>query len=457
MKKHLFRGILFMGVGLFMFIGHGQENTSFTRTYPSGNNFRYQTNLRGDLTFIGNNILNRDSGTPGEGVLDPYNNLLFNDNNFFGDNNDTNGFANVNDFKNMQYIDVDSDPTTFSSSTSTFAFPQTDCNLIRYAALYWAGIYPSDASNGFFNNWGDQSQNTVAPGTGRLNDFNQVKFMVPGGAYVDITADEILYDGFTSTDASKQSYCPYACYADVTALVTALANPEGDYTVANVRATTGALWGQGGSSAGWMLVIVYENPTLRGKLITTFDGFARVRDGNSVDIPYSGFETIPAGPVDISLGAAALEGDFRLEGDGLSMTSPSSPGFTPIEQGVNDEDNFFNSSISLDGNYITTRNPASLNTLGYDADVFAIDNSGNSIIDNGETSATFRFSTDSDQYYPFFNSFNVVVIEPNIVLEKRVEDIAGNDITGAGVNLGQILDYVLTFENIVMMMRQTIP
>ena len=448
MKKHLFRGILFMGVGLFMFIGHGQEYTSFTRTYPSGNNFRYQTNLRGDLTFIGNNILNRDSGTPGEGVLDPYNNLLFNDNNFFGDNNDTNGFANVNDFKNMQYIDVDSDPTTFSSSTSTFAFPQTDCNLIRYAALYWAGIYPSDASNGFFNNWGDQSQNTVAPGTGRLNDFNQVKFMVPGGAYVDITADEILYDGFTSTDASIQSNSPYACYADVTALVTALANPEGDYTVANVRATTGALWGQGGSSAGWMLVIVYENPTLRGKLITTFDGFARVRDGNSVDIPYSGFETIPAGPVDISLGAAALEGDFRLEGDGLSMTSPSSPGFTPIEQGVNDEDNFFNSSISLDGNYITTRNPASLNTLGYDADVFAIDNSGNSIIDNGETSATFRFSTDSDQYYPFFNSFNVVVIEPNIVLEKRVEDIAGNDITGAGVNLGQILDYVLTFENI---------
>ena len=34
------------------------------------------------------------------------------------------------------------------------------------------------------------------------------------------------------------------------------------------------------------------------------------------------------------------------------------------------------------------------------------------------------------------------------MLEKRVEDLGGNDITGAGVNLGQILDYVLSFENI---------
>ena len=34
------------------------------------------------------------------------------------------------------------------------------------------------------------------------------------------------------------------------------------------------------------------------------------------------------------------------------------------------------------------------------------------------------------------------------MVEKRVEDIAGNDITGLDVNLGQFLDYVLSFENI---------
>src|SRR5690606_34767985 len=41
----------------------------------------------------------------------------------------------------------------------------------------------------------------------------------------------------------------------------------------------------------------------------------------------------------------------------------------------------------------------------------------------------------------------IEIIEPDIVLEKKVQDIAGNDITGLGVNLGQTLDYVLTFRN----------
>ncbi len=43
---------------------------------------------------------------------------------------------------------------------------------------------------------------------------------------------------------------------------------------------------------------------------------------------------------------------------------------------------------------------------------------------------------------------DVEIIEPKINLAKTVEDIAGNDITGLGVNLGQYLDYVLTFENV---------
>ncbi|HAI36782.1 MAG TPA: hypothetical protein DCM40_00885, partial [Maribacter sp.] len=48
----------------------------------------------------------------------------------------------------------------------------------------------------------------------------------------------------------------------------------------------------------------------------------------------------------------------------------------------------------------------------------------------------------------FFTSFDVDIIAPNIVLEKRVQTPGGVDITGQGVNLGQTLDYVLTFENI---------
>ncbi len=412
MKPNLSKVLLLICIGLFSYAGFSQEYNTF--------DVRYQDNIKGDLTFIANNIVNRDDGTATGEPEDAY--------------DLTGNSSTYNDWLDMQYIDVDSDPTTFSSSTATLTYPQADCNLIRYAGLYWSATYPSA-------NAGDPV------GTGRQSDFNQVKFMVPGGTYVDVVADEILFDGFTN--ASTQQNSPYACYADVTALVTPLTNPEGDYTVANVRSVVGSLSPGGGAAGGWTLIIVYENPNLTGKLITTFDGFARVRSANpSVDINYSGFNTIPSGPVNANIGVAALEGDNRITGDGMRIRANSSGSFTTISNTTNPSNNFFNSNITLDGVVTTNRTPNSINTLGYDTDIFLLSNPANSVIPNDETAATFRFTSSGDQYYPFFNSFNVEIIEPNIVLEKKVEDIAGNDITGLGVNLGQQLDYVLSFQNI---------
>ena len=414
MKLTTSRKLIFAFVLFLSYIGIAQEYNTF--------DIRYQNNIKGDLTFIANNIVNRDGGTGTTEPEDPY--------------NSTGNSSTYNDWLDMQYIDVDSDGTTFSSSSADFAFAQANCNLIRYAGLYWSATYPS-------------AQAGQALGTGRQNDFNQVKFMVPGGAYVDVVADEILFDGFTSTDPSVQQNSPYACYADVTALITPLADPTGTYTVANIRSVVGSLSPGGGAAGGWTLVIAYENPTLSGKLITTFDGFARVRSANpTVDINYSGFNTIPAGPVRANIGAAALEGDNRITGDRMRIRAASNPGFTTISNAANPASNFFNSNISLDGVITTNRTPGSINTLGYDTDMFLLNNPLNSVIPNSETDATFRFTSSGDQYYPFFNSFNVEIIEPNIVVEKKVEDIAGNDITGAGVNLGQLLDYVLSFQNI---------
>jgi gliding motility-associated-like protein len=414
MTKTYTKKLLLPLILLISWAGMGQEFNTF--------DVRYQNNLRGDLTFIANNIVNRNGGTGSTQPEDPY--------------NATGNSSTYNDWLNMQYIDVDGDPTTFSSSRATFNFPQANCNLIRYAGLYWSATYPS-------------AQAGQALGTGRQNDFNQVQLMVPGGTYVTVTADEVLFDGFTSADPSITQNSPYACYADITGLITPLADPTGDYTVANVRSITGSLSPGGGAAAGWTLVVVYENPTLPGKLITTFDGFARVRSANpQVDINYTGFNTIPIGPVRANIGAAALEGDNRITGDRMRIRAASNPGFTTISNAVNPANNFFNSNITLNGAITTNRTPNSINTLGYDTDMFLLNNPANSVIPNAETSATFRFTSSGDQYYPFFNSFNIEIIEPNIVLEKKVEDLAGNDITGLGVNLGQFLDYILTFENI---------
>jgi len=397
---------------------------SWAATAQEYNNFevRYQNNIKGDLTFIGNNIVNRDGGTATTEPEDAY--------------NTTGNASTYNDWLDMQYIDVDSDGSTFSSSTATFNFPDPSCNLVRYAGLYWSATYPSEQAGQVL-------------GTNRQNDFNQVRLMLPGSAtYQNITADEVLFDGFTSADTSVQLNSPYACYANITPLVSALADPTGDYTVANIRSVVGSLSPGGGAAGGWTLVVVYENPNLSGKLITTFDGFARVRNTDVVNIDYNGFSTIPVGPVRANIGAAALEGDNRITGDRMRIRETPSDPFVQLSNAGNPGNNFFNSNITLNGVVTTNRTPGSINTLGYDTDIFLLNNPANSVIDNNATQATFQFRTNGDQYYPFFNSFNVEIIEPEIVLEKRVEDIAGNDITGLGVNLGQILDYVLTFQNI---------
>ncbi|RYC52352.1 T9SS type B sorting domain-containing protein [Flagellimonas olearia] len=400
MAKPLHKILLFLGMALISWVGTSQVKNTF--------DVRYENELRGDLTFIANNIVNRDSGSTDP--EDPY--------------NATGSSSSYNDDLNMQYIDIDGDGSTFSSSSATLAVPDPSCSLIRYAGLYWSAVYKGS----------DRS------------DFNQVKFRVPGGSYVDLTADEILFDGYNDSDFG--SYSPYACYKDVTSMVSSLANPDGEYFVANVRASSGSSI-TGGISGGWTLVVVYENPTLPGKYITTFDGYAGIKSGQTVDVPFSGFTTLPAPfPVRAKLGVATLEGDNRISGDRLAIRADSNAGFTTLGNTVNPTTNFFNSNITIEDNIITTRNPNSVNTLGWDVDLFTIPNPNQTVIPNSETGATLRASSTQDKYDIFFTSLDVEIIEPNIELTKTVEDIGGNDITGQGVNLGQYLDYVLSFENV---------
>ncbi len=411
------------------YIGFSQELKPFE--------IRYQNNLKGELTFISNQILNRDGGTPTTTPQHPYNNLSTDSSN----DPETGGRYNTNNAKNMQYVRVDNSPGIFSSSSSILSLQESNCNKISYAGLYWSAYYPSATGNGTLT-----SQNTVPIGEGRQDDFNTVKLKIPGNnSYSDITADEIIYDGFNSTNSSIRKASPYLCYADVTSLLQSLENPTGEYTVANVRATTGMI--ASGGAAGWTMVIVYENPNLTSKQITTFDGFGFSNRHNTLNINYSGFKTIPTGHVNAKIGSAALEGDFRLTGDYMSIKAASKTDFTQISNALNPKTNFFNSSITLNGAYLPGRTPSSKNTLSWDTDLLQLNNPSNSVLGNNETSATFRFGSVGDGYAPFFNSLSIEIIEPEILLEKRVEDISGTDITDMGVGLGQTIDYVLTFKN----------
>ncbi|MCP2026364.1 gliding motility-associated-like protein [Flavobacterium sp. HSC-32F16] len=385
---------------------------------------RNTTSLKGDILVIGNNILNRDSGN--RRPNDPY--------------NSTGSSSTVNDNFNMKYIDIDTE-TSFNSSSATLTIPQAsrDCFEIVYAALYWSGTYQ---------------------GTDR-SKINQIRLKTSaGGAYKALTGDVIWDEGGSGVNNAYASK-PYACFKEITTEVKSAG--QGVYTVADLICSEGE-FRPGGNSAGWTIYVIYKDPKLPSKYITSFDGFSIIRNSDApLDIPISGFRTNPDGNVNVKLAFSALEGDNALEGDGLeikggkstnweaisSLVRPITPGTPPSRwnPGTPDVPNFFNSSIS-DGDVILSgRTPSSTNTLGYDAGVVKIKNDGNNIIQNNETNATLRISTSSDSYYMFFNALAVEIIEPKIVLTKIVRNAKGDNIGGQSVTLGQQLNYEIGFRN----------
>ena len=411
-----------------------QEVPFSPRLNEAGNSY---ISIKGDYTMLSNSVMNRRnsrSRSPSN-VNTPYNGV-----------NSNNNF-------HVEYIDIDGDPTTFSSSSSTLSLPS--CSRIYYAGLYWAGNYDRDVRNSRYTN---TSRPDPLPNDNNRYDFTSVKLKLPGGAYMDLQADtapdpvgqedEIIIDGLNTVSNS-----PYVCYKNVTAELQALADPTGEYTVANVRGTRGRT---SYGVAGWSLVIIYENPTMPGRYISTFDGYEGVTTRNTADritdIPIAGFNTVPVGPVNAKIGAGVLEGEANLGGDRFQIRSEinrlNGQGFTDLFNAANPVSNFFNSNITIDGANVTTRDLNGTNSMGYDSDIFDINNPSESVIPNGETAATLRLTTSSDWFGAFLVTFGVDIIEPDIVLEKKVNDLAGNDITGAGVNLGDDLVYVLSFENV---------
>ncbi|MCM0665490.1 T9SS type B sorting domain-containing protein [Flavobacterium tyrosinilyticum] len=388
---------------------------------------RYNTSLKGDILVIGNNILNRDGG----GRNNRPNNAF--------DSQGTGTTANDN--LDMKYIDIDNDAATFNSSSATLVIPDAskDCYEIAYAALYWSGTYQ---------------------GSDR-NNINKVKLKTGTSAYKDITGSIIWDEGASGVNNAYLSK-PYACFKEITAEVKA-AGP-GLYTIADLVCSQGSLNPGGGNSAGWSIYVIYKDPKLPSKYITSFDGFSMIRSTDPpLDIPISGFTTNPEGNVNVKLGFSALEGDNPLEGDGLqfkggkstlwgdvsSLARPITPAVPPSRgnAGTPAKPNFFNSTITDGDAIMTNRNPASKNTLGYDAGVVKVLNDGNNIIQNNETSATLRINTSQDSYFMFFTAISVEIIEPKIVLTKIVKNSNGDNIGGQTVTLGQQLNYEIGFKN----------
>ncbi|WP_435262333.1 hypothetical protein [Tenacibaculum sp. nBUS_03] len=419
--------------GNMTFVANSIVNREYATTYTrsSGRIWIWNATCRfwyRDYTYtVSGNSLNANDSFPDTQTLYALTSTDSCGINYYSDINSLN-----NGQQNMQYIDIDDadgitgSGSTFSSSKSTLALP--NCSKVVYAGLYWAAIYP-------YETWEGQEV--------RDSNFNTIKFKLPEGNYENITG-EVIYDDGSATQK------PYVCYKNITTEVAAQTNANGEYYAADIKAVTGNDSNGLGGAGGWTMVVIYENQNESSKNISIFDGFVTIDGSTNVDVTYSGFTTIPAGPVRAEFIVGTLEGDGGLGGDRFQIMDNSTPTPVPVDisNAVNPVDNFFNGSISRNGTLTTTRTPASANTLGFDVDILSISNPSNSIIGNGDTSADVRFTTSRDVYWPFLNAMSIEIIQPEIQMVKRVEDALGNDIAGTSLALGAELWYDVSFQNV---------
>ncbi len=339
---------------------------------------RFNETVNGGITMIANNVLSRTA-------TENYNEE--NDNHNFTDN---------------VYVDIDNDNSTFNSSSANFVNPEPDlsCLTIKRAYVYWSAA-DKEKDNGEDN---EPSWN-----------FDDLKLMLPGeNDYAKITADEVIYRG-RDTHFSND---PYVCFKDITQLVAGLNSPYGKYQIANVETKTGFLTqhpnGNTGTSGGWQIVFIYESPALTTKNISIFDGYAHITQSfNNYDIKFSGFQTVPVGHVNAEIILGSLEGDRNLFGDTFQIKNASG-NFENLTAPLRASDNFFNSRITLGNNNFIDRHPASLNTLGFDAALFELDNPLNTIIGNNQASTTIKLTSNQETYGLFLLGLSVDVWSPNL-------------------------------------------
>ncbi|MFN7332139.1 MAG: hypothetical protein ACK5SB_04020, partial [Flavobacterium sp.] len=126
-----------------------------------------------------------------------------------------------------------------------------------------------------------------------------------------------------------------------------------------------------------------------------------------------------SGEVRVKLAFANLEGDNNLIGDQVLLGNAKTGSFFPITDSRRKPNNFFNSSITLDGQYMMNRFPDSKNTLGYDTCLFSIFNSNNQLVPNDAREATLRLLSSGDQSFVYVTGMVVDSDNQPKVIEKK--------------------------------------
>ena len=340
---------------------------------------RYSTNTNGQITIAANTIVKCPVDTSDAAANSACN----------ASRNGTN--ARNNNSYDMQWLDYDSDASTFNSSKADLILPAG--GSVLFAGLYWTGVPVKGDVITFAN--GSKGVPQPAPNASLVG---QVKFRVPGSSTYGTVNATTIDTGPISLGSG------FGAFADVTSLVSAAG--AGSYYVGNVQSGTG-----GNTFGGWSLVVAYSDQAEPLRNLSVFDGLKVVGGSSSFTVPLSGFKTPASGTVNTTIGVVAAEGDAGATGDYLMVNN------NRLTDAVHPANNTENSTIANRGAHVTTKGPDWRNQLGYDASLFAADG----FLPNNATTASFTAQTTGDTYAPQAITFATQLYEPQVTLTKTVD------------------------------------
>ncbi|MDR4985345.1 cell surface protein [Bacillus cereus] len=315
---------------------------------------------------------------------------------------------------------------TQNSSTAILTIPAG--STILYAELVWGGNYLSR----------DQNITSVLG--------NPVSFTTPVSTY-SVTPSAVTASNQTFVSGSV-TFGFYTRSADVTSLIQAAGS--GSYTTGSVPGLVDPIDASNGTinSAGWTLIVAYQNGTLPARNLTIYVAGNRVSaETGSADVSVSGFLTPSGGPVSGRLFLSSTEGDADLTGD-QALFGPNFSSLNALSGPNNAVNNFFGSQVNnAAGNLDTTgtfgtRNQSASTGTNISAgrqgwDITSIDISP--YLTNSQVSAAIRLTTNGDAYMLNTVGLQININSPNIQATKSV-----NKSVAA---IGDILTYTVTVPN----------
>lgn len=388
-------------------------------------------NVRGNFAVAGNTVMCLTNKTSGYG----------------GTCQDSSYLYETSNRKVSKYLDIDSDDSTWNSTSSYITLPSSynpdNGKGILWAGLFWQGRisldtdyrmrYAIESGSGYsYVETGKDS------GYGSLDiaeiEANKLKLKINTNAYNDIRAKELIT--YSSSNGTT-----YAAYADVTQILQDANLSEGKqvFTVANLTTNEGREPSPG-VFGGWSLLVIYgENASGKVRNISVYDGFAKLPD--EVKIKISGFKLPKSGEVSSLATFFSGEGEYRYgyqtedhdSYDWMKISDQENSGYQflpgpdgnplPSTDAVGNRDNMFDGHLSgITRDSTPWYNNLQTNNDGVDIDLFDVSNVMRAYRDNNPFIDTIYLKAKSNNDYitPSMITFATELFAPQLCYDYDV-------------------------------------